>query len=151
MKAAPPKNHCRNVAVTNSATSPRNIDFTSSMFNSITRSGDLGLSMEEKDLEVFETERLSSCATVLMIDVSHSMVLYGEDRITPAKQVAMAFTELILTKYPKDDLSIVLFGDDAKQVQITDLPYIGAGPVSYQYAGRPAHGAADPAGQKACQ
>ena len=108
--------------------SPQNIDFTSSLFNSITRSGDLGLSMDEKDLEVFESERLSSCATVLMIDVSHSMVLYGEDRITPAKQVAMAFTELILTKYPKDDLSIVLFGDDAKQVQIADLPYIGAGP-----------------------
>lgn len=108
--------------------SPRNIDFTSSMFNSIARSGDLDLSMDEKDLEVFESERLSSCATVLMIDISHSMVLYGEDRITPAKQVAMAFTELILTKYPKDDLSIVLFGDDARQVQISDLPYIGAGP-----------------------
>jgi Ca-activated chloride channel homolog len=108
--------------------SPRNIDFTASLFNSVTRSGDLGLNMQEEDLEVFESERTSSCATVLMIDVSHSMVLYGEDRITPAKQVAMAFTELILTKYPKDDLSIVLFGDDAWEVSVQELPYIGAGP-----------------------
>jgi Ca-activated chloride channel family protein len=107
---------------------PRNIDFTASLFNSVARTGNLGLDMSEKDLEVFESEKTGSCATVLMIDVSHSMVLYGEDRITPAKQVAMAFTELILTKYPKDDLTVVLFGDDAKQVQIKDLPYIGAGP-----------------------
>jgi Ca-activated chloride channel homolog len=107
---------------------PRHIDFTASLFNSIVRSGDLGLNMQEDDLEVFESERAGSCATVLMIDVSHSMILYGEDRITPAKQVAMAFTELILTKYPKDDLSIVLFGDDAWEVSISDLPYIGAGP-----------------------
>jgi Ca-activated chloride channel homolog len=107
---------------------PRNIDFTSSLFNSVSRTGDLGLELHEDDLEVFESEKTSSCATVLMIDVSHSMVLYGEDRITPAKQVAMAFTELILTKYPKDDLSIVLFGDEAQQVAIDDLPYIGAGP-----------------------
>jgi Ca-activated chloride channel family protein len=107
---------------------PRHIDFTASLFNSIVRTGDLGLSMQEDDLEVFESEKASSCATVLMIDISHSMVLYGEDRITPAKQVAMAFTELILTKYPKDDLSIVLFGDDAWEVSIKELPYIGAGP-----------------------
>ncbi len=104
------------------------IDYSSSLFNSITRSGDFDLTMSEKDLEVFESERSTSCATVLMIDVSHSMILYGEDRITPAKQVAMAFTELILTKYPKDDLSIVLFGDTAEQVSIKDLPYIGVGP-----------------------
>lgn len=107
---------------------PRHIDFTSSLFNSVSRTGDLGLELTENDLEVFESEKTSSCATVLMIDISHSMVLYGEDRITPAKQVAMAFTELILTKYPKDDLSIVLFGDEARQVAIDDLPYIGAGP-----------------------
>lgn len=106
----------------------RSIDYSSSLFNSIKRSGDFGLNMEEKDLEVFESERSTSCATVLMIDISHSMILYGEDRITPAKQVAMAFTELILTKYPKDDLSIVLFGDTAQQVRIKDLPYIGVGP-----------------------
>ena len=94
----------------------RSIDYGSSLFNSIKRSGDFGLNMEEEDLEVFEAERSTSCATVLMIDISHSMILYGEDRITPAKQVAMAFTELVLTKYPKDDLSIVLFGDTAQQV-----------------------------------
>jgi len=106
----------------------RFIDYASSLFNSINRTGDLGLDLSERDLEVFEAERTTSCATVLMIDVSHSMILYGEDRITPAKQVAMAFTELILTRYPKDDLSIVLFGDHAKQVSIKDLPYIGVGP-----------------------
>jgi len=106
----------------------RAIDYSASLFNSISRTGDLGLDMNERDLEVYESERMTSCATVLMIDVSHSMILYGEDRITPAKQVAMAFTELILTKYPKDDLSIVLFGDTAEQVSIKDLPYIGVGP-----------------------
>lgn len=106
----------------------RAVDYTSSMFNSIKRSGDFDLGLTENDLEVYESERMTSCATVLMIDVSHSMILYGEDRITPAKQVAMAFTELILTKYPKDDLSIVLFGDTAEQVSIKDLPYIGVGP-----------------------
>ncbi len=106
----------------------RAIDYTSSLFNSIVRTGDLGLDMAEKDLEVYEAERMTSCATVLMIDISHSMILYGEDRITPAKQVAMAFTELILTKYPKDDLSIVLFGDTATQVSIGQLPYVSVGP-----------------------
>jgi len=106
----------------------RALDFGSSLFNSIKRTGDLGLEMSEKDLEVFESEQSTSCATVLMIDISHSMILYGEDRITPAKQVAMAFTELILTKYPRDDLSIVLFGDEAKEVKISDLPYIQVGP-----------------------
>ncbi len=107
---------------------PRNIDFTSSLFNSIVRTADLNLDMNEKDLEVYETERSTSCATVMMIDISHSMILYGEDRITPAKQVAMAFTELILTKYPKDDLSIVTFGDDASEIQIKDLAYLSVGP-----------------------
>lgn len=106
----------------------RYIDYTASIFNSISRTGELGLNLSEEDLEVYEAEMTTSCATVLMIDVSHSMILYGEDRITPAKQVAMAFTQLILTKYPKDDLSIVLFGDNAKQIAIKDLPYVGVGP-----------------------
>jgi len=106
----------------------RNIDFNSSLFNSVVRSGDLGLNMSEEDLEVYESERSTSCATVLMIDISHSMVLYGEDRITPAKQVALAFTELILTKYPRDHLSIVTFGDDAREIRIEDLPYLTVGP-----------------------
>jgi uncharacterized protein with von Willebrand factor type A (vWA) domain len=104
------------------------VDFNSSLLNSIVRSSDLNFNLSEKDLEVFESEKSTSCATVLMIDISHSMILYGEDRITPAKKVALAFTELILTKYPKDDLSIVLFGDNARQVQIKDLPYVSVGP-----------------------
>ena len=104
------------------------IDYSCSLFNSIKRTNGLDLDLSEKDLEVFESERTTSCATVLMIDISHSMILYGEDRITPAKKVAMAFTELILTKYPKDDLSIVLFGDNAQEVKIKDLPYVSVGP-----------------------
>jgi len=106
----------------------QSVDFNSSLLNSIVRSNSFDFDISENDLEVFESEKSCSCATVLMIDISHSMILYGEDRITPAKKVAMAFTELILTKYPKDDLSIVLFGDNAKEVQIKDLPYVSVGP-----------------------
>jgi Ca-activated chloride channel homolog len=106
----------------------RNIDFTNSLFNTIARTGSLSLDMAEDDLEVHETEQVTSCATVMLIDISHSMILYGEDRITPAKQVALAFTEMILTRFPKDELDIVLFGDFAQRVQIKDLPYIGVGP-----------------------
>lgn len=65
---------------------------------------------------------------MVAIDISHSMILYGEDRITPAKTVALALTELITTKYPKDDLSVVLFGDQAEQVFLSEIPYIQAGP-----------------------
>ncbi len=72
--------------------------------------------LEEEDIDVYETEHMTSCATVLMIDISHSMILYGEDRITPAKEVALALSELILTKYPKDKMNIVVFGDDAKEI-----------------------------------
>ena len=106
----------------------QHIDYTASIFNAIKRHADLDLIVNEADLEVHESERTASCATVLLIDVSHSMVLYGEDRITPAKQVAMALTELILTKYQRDFLAVVLFGDDAHEVKISDLPYIEAGP-----------------------
>jgi len=67
-------------------------------------------------------------STVLMIDISHSMILYGEDRITPAKKVAMALSELITTRYPKDTLDIIVFGNDAWQIQIKDLPYLKVGP-----------------------
>ncbi len=105
-----------------------NLDLKGSMFNSISRTGSLGLDMTNDDLEVYDTSRTTNCATVMLIDISHSMILYGEDRITPAKQVAMAFTELIMTKYPKDTLNIVLFGDFAKEIQVKDLPYIGVGP-----------------------
>lgn len=84
--------------------------------------------LTESDLEVFEAEHLTQASTVLMIDISHSMILYGEDRITPAKKVAMALAELIMTRYPKDSLDIVVFGDDAWPVNVRDLPYLQVGP-----------------------
>lgn len=84
--------------------------------------------LTEDDLEVFETENVSQASTVLMIDISHSMILYGEDRITPAKKVAMALAEFIMRRYPKDTIDIVVFGDDAWPVQIKDLPYLQVGP-----------------------
>jgi uncharacterized protein with von Willebrand factor type A (vWA) domain len=80
------------------------------------------------DLEVYETYYQSQMSTVLMIDISHSMILYGEDRITPAKKVAMALAELITTRYPKDTLDIIVFGNDAWQIEIKDLPYLQVGP-----------------------
>ncbi len=86
------------------------------------------LQLSEGDLEVIETEHQSACATVLMLDISHSMILYGEDRITPAKKVAMALAELIKRRYPKDTLDFVVFGNDAWQVSLKDLPYLQVGP-----------------------
>ncbi len=80
------------------------------------------------DLEVKETFYQSQMSTVLMIDISHSMILYGEDRITPAKKVAMALSELITTRYPKDTLDIIVFGNDAWRIEIKDLPYLEVGP-----------------------
>jgi len=106
----------------------RLIDFSDSLFNAVGRSGDFEMDLAEEDLEVYETDRATGCATVLLIDISHSMILYGEDRITPAKQVALAFAHLILTRYPKDDLSVVLFGDEATEVAVKDIPYIQVGP-----------------------
>ncbi|MEK7727372.1 MAG: VWA domain-containing protein [candidate division KSB1 bacterium] len=108
--------------------SPTNLDFTSTINNAIKRNGIETINITEDDLEVHETEHLTTCATVLMIDVSHSMVLYGEDRITPAKNVALALSELILTKYPKDSLHVVLFGDDAVEVKVEDIPHVTVGP-----------------------
>lgn len=84
--------------------------------------------LTEDDLEVMENEVRSQTSTVLMIDISHSMILYGEDRITPAKKVAMALAELIKTRYPKDTLDIIVFGNDAWQIEIKDLPYLQVGP-----------------------
>ena len=84
--------------------------------------------LTEQDLEVTETEHKTQAATVLMIDISHSMILYGEDRITPAKKVAMALAELIKQKYPKDTLDILVFGNDAWQIEVKDLPYLEVGP-----------------------
>lgn len=84
--------------------------------------------LTQDDLEVHETFFQTQTSTVLMIDISHSMILYGEDRITPAKKVAMALSELITTRYPKDSLDIIVFGNDAWQIQIKDLPYLQVGP-----------------------
>jgi len=103
------------------------IDYNISIRNALKR-GLEEFSLHEEDLEVFETEQHTSCATVLMIDISHSMVLYGEDRITPAKKVAIALTELIQTKYPKDSLQVVTFGNEAQEVPIHRLPYLNVGP-----------------------
>jgi len=86
------------------------------------------LAIHPEDLEVHETEHQTACATAIAIDVSHSMVLYGEDRFTPAKKVALALTELILSKYPKDTIDVVLFGDDAERVPIESLSKARVGP-----------------------
>jgi uncharacterized protein with von Willebrand factor type A (vWA) domain len=104
------------------------IDFVSSIRNAQISHGVDQLQMDEEDLEIRETDFKSQTSTVLMIDISHSMILYGEDRITPAKKVAMALSELITTKYPKDTLDIVVFGNDAWPIAIKDIPYLQVGP-----------------------
>ncbi|RYY89439.1 MAG: hypothetical protein EOO15_06260 [Chitinophagaceae bacterium] len=104
------------------------IDFTESIRTAQINHGLDSFSMSEDDLQIRETDYKAQTSTVLMIDISHSMILYGEDRITPAKKVAMALSELITTKYPKDTLDIVVFGNDAWPVEIKDLPYLQVGP-----------------------
>lgn len=104
------------------------IDFTTSIRNAQINHGIDNFSMNEGDLAIRESDYKTQTSTVLMIDISHSMILYGEDRITPAKKVAMALSELITTKYPKDTLDIVVFGNDAWPVEIKDLPYLEVGP-----------------------
>jgi len=104
-----------------------NLDAVRSTQNALRRTvGELALA--EEDLEVHETEHLTSCATVVAIDVSHSMVLYGEDRITPAKTVALALVELIKGSYPKDWLGVLAFGDRARRIDLADIAGIQAGP-----------------------
>jgi uncharacterized protein with von Willebrand factor type A (vWA) domain len=98
------------------------IDFTESIRNAQINHGIESFNMQEDDLSIRETDFKAQTSTVLMIDISHSMILYGEDRITPAKKVAMALSELITTRYPKDTLDIVVFGNDAWPVEIKDLP-----------------------------
>ncbi len=104
------------------------IAITESIRNSQINNGIDGFNLREKDLIVEETLHKSQMSTVLMIDISHSMILYGEDRITPAKKVAMALAELITTRYPKDTLDIIVFGNDAWSIKIKDLPYLQVGP-----------------------
>ncbi|MBX7243710.1 MAG: hypothetical protein K1X92_18365 [Bacteroidia bacterium] len=108
--------------------SVEDIAFTESLRNAQINHGLDELRLTESDLEVVEKEMKTTCATVLMIDISHSMILYGEDRITPAKKVAMALAELIKRKYPKDILDIIVFGNDAWQIELKDLPYLQVGP-----------------------
>ena len=104
------------------------ISITESIRNAQINNGIDGFNLREKDLIVEETLHKSQMSTVLMIDISHSMILYGEDRITPAKKVAMALAELITTRYPKDTLDIIVFGNDAWSIKIKDLPYLQVGP-----------------------
>ena len=104
------------------------IDFTESIRNAQINRGVESFSMQEDDLQIRESDFKTQTSTVLMIDISHSMILYGEDRITPAKKVAMALCELITTKYPKDTIDIVVFGNDAWSIEIKDLPYLKVGP-----------------------
>ena len=104
------------------------IDAFATINNAVKRSGVDDIQLGEQDFEVFDTEHTSSCATVLLIDLSHSMILYGEDRITPAKQVALALYELITTQFPKDSLHVAYFGDDARMIEVRDIPYLKVGP-----------------------
>jgi uncharacterized protein with von Willebrand factor type A (vWA) domain len=104
------------------------IDATNSIKNSQINHGIDDFKLTEDDLEIEEKDFKAITSTVLMIDISHSMILYGEDRITPAKKVAMALSELIMTKYPKDTLDIIVFGNDAWPIDIKDLPYLQVGP-----------------------
>jgi uncharacterized protein with von Willebrand factor type A (vWA) domain len=104
------------------------IDFTESIRNAQINRGVESFSMQEDDLQIRESDFKAQTSTVLMIDISHSMILYGEDRITPAKKVAMALCELIKTKYPKDTIDIVVFGNDAWSIEVKDLPYLQVGP-----------------------
>ncbi|UYQ95812.1 VWA domain-containing protein [Chitinophaga horti] len=104
------------------------IDVTASIRNAQINHGVDSFRIQQDDLEIRETDFKTQTSTALMIDISHSMILYGEDRITPAKMVAMALSELITTRYPKDTLDIIVFGNDAWQIEIKDLPYLQVGP-----------------------
>ncbi|MBQ0769123.1 MAG: hypothetical protein KBT58_07510 [Bizionia sp.] len=104
------------------------VSMTESLKNAQINNGIGDFSLTEDDLVVEDTMHKSQMSTVLMIDISHSMILYGEDRITPAKKVAMALAELITTRYPKDTLDILVFGNDAWPIKIKDLPYLNVGP-----------------------
>ena len=106
-----------------------NLDATATLASAIAREGlTLPLNIEYRDLQVHQCEYQSSCATVVMLDCSHSMILYGEDRFTPAKKVAMALSHLIRTQYPGDSLSLVLFHDSAEEIPISQLARVKVGP-----------------------
>jgi uncharacterized protein with von Willebrand factor type A (vWA) domain len=108
--------------------SPDQIELTESLKNAQINHGFGEFMLTENDLEIREREFKTQTSTVLMIDISHSMILYGEDRITPAKKVAMALAELVKKKYPKDTLDVIVFGNDSWQIEVKDLPYLNVGP-----------------------
>lgn len=106
-----------------------NLDVSRTLFSAMRRAGvKLPLDLDYADLHVHQSEYQSSCATVLMLDCSHSMILYGEDRFTPAKRVALALSHLIRTQYPGDSLRCVLFHDTAEEVRLGDLARVQVGP-----------------------
>ena len=107
-----------------------NIDVNETLKNAMARTGDIKVPMdlEYSDLMVRQAEYRSSCATVLMLDCSHSMILYGEDRFTPAKKVALALTHLIRTQFPGDTLKVVLFHDSAEEIPLATLATAQVGP-----------------------
>jgi len=106
-----------------------NLDVNATLFSAIQRQGlDSPLTLEYSDLQVHQSEYQSSCATVLLLDCSHSMILYGEDRFTPAKKVALALSHLIRTQYPGDSLRCVLFHDSAEELRMSELARVQVGP-----------------------
>lgn len=106
----------------------QNIHALESVKNAFINHGSNAFRIEESDLISQESLQESQCSTVLMIDISHSMILYGEDRISPAKKVALALAEMIHRYYPKDKLDFVVFGDEAWQIELKDIPYLEVGP-----------------------
>src|SRR5207245_9338789 len=106
-----------------------NLDVNATLLSAIARNGlRMPLDLDYKDLQVRQCEYQSSCATVLMLDCSHSMILYGEDRFTPAKKVALALTTLIRTQYPGDSLHLALCHDSAQEMPLQALPPLQVGP-----------------------
>jgi Ca-activated chloride channel family protein len=106
-----------------------NLDISGTLFNAVRREGSkVPIELDYPDLMVHQTEYQSSCATVLMLDCSHSMILYGEDRFTPAKKVALALSHLIRTQYPGDSLHLVLFHDSAEEIPLGELARVQVGP-----------------------
>ena len=106
-----------------------NMDISATLFNAVRREGaKVPIEMDYSDLMVHQCEYHSSCATVVLLDCSHSMILYGEDRFTPAKRVAMALSHLIRTQYPGDTLNLVLFHDSAEEVPLAELARVQVGP-----------------------
>jgi Ca-activated chloride channel homolog len=108
--------------------SPEQIAMTTSLRNAQINHGIDSFQLDQNDLEVHETFQQTQMSSVLMIDISHSMILYGEDRITPAKKVALALAEFMKRRYPKDTLDIIVFGNDAWPIELKDIPYLEVGP-----------------------